>query len=92
MKRTANEHLDRCGRPIRIGDQVRVSKSLGSIFGDREYRAMFRRCAGRVFTVVGWDYTGMAWIPISRGEVLSIETRLLKVVGRNGRDRRPIHQ
>jgi hypothetical protein len=70
---------------FRTGDVVRVAKYLGTTFAHREYRASFRRCAGRVFPIVGWDATGLVWIPLGRGEVLSVSPALLSLVHRRGR-------
>ena len=67
---------------LRTGDVVKVAKHLGAITAHREYRASFRRCAGRIFPIVGWDTTGLAWIPLGRGEVLSVSPGLLSLVRR----------
>lgn len=79
-----NEHRRQSSAPVlRTGDLVLVSKHLGTTLAPREYRASFRRCAGRVFPIVGWDVTGLAWIPLKRGEVLSVSPALLKLVRRS---------
>lgn len=75
-------HLDRVGRVIRLGDLVRVARSLGCVTPSREYRRSFRLCAGRVLQVLGWDQAGLLWIPLRHGEVLSVEPHILLVVGR----------
>ena len=67
---------------LRTGDIVRVAKHLGTARSHREYRASFRRCAGRIFPIVGWDTSGQAWIPLGRGEVLSVPPDLLRLVRR----------
>jgi hypothetical protein len=79
--------LDRVGNKIRVGDFVRVAKYLASPRAHREYRGAFRQCSGQIFPVVGWDTTGLAWISLRRGEVLSVAPELLVVV-RRGRSRR----
>ena len=68
--------------PFRTGDIVRVAKHLGTMKVHREYRASFRRCAGRAFPIVGWDMTGLPWIPLGRGEVLTVSPELLSLVRR----------
>lgn len=70
---------DAKGKVIAVGDLVRVAKTL-SAPAVAEYRRSFKRCAGKVFPVVGWDQTGLAWIPLGRSGVLSVEPRLLSVV------------
>ena len=65
------------------GDFVRVAKYLGDPRAHREYRASFRRCAGRVLPIVGWDTTGLAWLPLGRGEVVSVSPELLRLVRRS---------
>src|SRR6187549_1987928 len=67
---------------LKTGDIVRVAKHLGTARSHREYRASFRRCAGRIFPIVGWDTSGQAWIPLGRGEVLSVSPELLRLVRR----------
>ena len=79
---TAHRRADRSGRVIRTGDYVRVGRAVGSLGINRDYQRSFRQCQGRIFRVVGWDKTGLAWIPLRNGEVLSIEPRLLSVVRR----------
>ncbi len=65
--------FDRAGTPICVGDFVRVARCLYSVIAHQEYRADFRRCAGRILPVVGWDSTGLAWIPNGNRGVLSVE-------------------
>ena len=83
----ASSKFDRAGIQIRVGDFVRVAKYLASPRAHREYRGVFRQCSGRVFPVVGWDATGLAWIPLRGGGVLSVAPELLLVV-RRGRNQR----
>src|SRR5258706_9724293 len=77
---------------FRTGDLVRVAKHLGTSRAHREYRAGFRRCAGRVFPIVGWDSTGLPWLPLGRGEVLTVSLELLRLVRRRNQSgmRRPL--
>jgi hypothetical protein len=86
IHRRRGAKLDRVGTPICVGDFVRVAKCLYSVTAHQEFRADFRRCAGRVFPVVGWDQTGVAWIPNGKMGVLSVEPQLLRVVRRGGRN------
>jgi hypothetical protein len=65
------------------GDLVRVSKHLGTSRAHPEYRASFRRCAGRVLPIAGWDRTGLVWLPLGRGEVVSVAPELLQLVRRH---------
>ena len=83
--------LDKVGNKIGVGNFVRVAKHLAVPRANREYRASFRRCAGRMFEVMGWDTTGLVWVKQRRGEVLSIEPGLLLVV-RRGRNRRDANE
>ena len=64
------------------GDFVRVAKRASLFHAHREYRLSFRQVAGRVFPIVGWNVTALAWILVRRGEVLSVEPELLVVVRR----------
>jgi len=74
--------VDCGGRRIDIGDEVRVARCLGGLGSHPEFRRAFRRVAGRLTTVVGWDSTGGAWIPVHSREVLTIEPHLLRLVRR----------
>src|SRR4029077_8655417 len=83
------DQSDRAGRAIRIGDYVRLPRSVH--FGaHRDYRQTYRRVSSRVLPVIGWDATGLAWVPIGKWEVLSVEPRLLQLVRRARIKRRPI--
>ncbi len=80
---------DRVGRAIRIGDFVRLPRAVP--FGvHRDYRQTYRRFSSRVLPVIGWDTTGLAWVPIGKWEVLSVEPHLLQLVRRTRIKRRPI--
>lgn len=74
---------DCVGRPIAVGDKVRIARSLRARGSHPEFRRAFRKVAGRFKTVVGWDRTGGAWVQIRRHEVLTIEPHLLKVIRRH---------
>ena len=74
--------LNTARRQIKVGDFVRIAKCLGTLRAHRDYRRVFRQIAGQVFPVVGWDATGLAWIPLRGGEVLSVAPELLVVVRR----------
>ena len=78
----AFSQLETARRRIRVGDFVRIAKHLGTLRADRDFRRVFRQIAGQVFPVVGWDATGLAWIPLRGGEVLSVAPELLVVVRR----------
>ena len=73
--------LDHRGRNLQVGDVVRVARTLGGV-AHADYRKVFRRVAGRITTIVGWDATGGAWIPIQGCEVITIEPHLLRVIRR----------
>ena len=78
--------LDRNGRELKVGDLVRVARDYGAIGGDHDFRRSLRRCTGRVLPIVGWDVTGLAWLPLRRPEVVSVPPRLLTLI-RRGRVR-----
>ena len=83
------DQSDRAGRVIRIGDYVRLPRSVH--FGaHRDYRQTYRRVSSKVLPVIGWDTTGLAWVPIGKWEVLSVEPRFLQLVRRTRIKRRPI--
>jgi hypothetical protein len=81
--------VDRHGREIRVGDLVLVAKAPRVVGGDSEYRRNFRQCSGKVLPIVGWDSTGLAWLPL-RGDhgVLSVAPSLLSIVRRSRSTRR----
>ena len=86
---------DKNGHALIVGDIVRVPRAIPTRDTIREYRQSFRRWAGRLARIVGWDVTGAAWIPVGPGEVLSVEPRLLTFLRghncteRNGQTRVP---
>jgi hypothetical protein len=80
LHKSHNRHI----RRLKVGDRVKVATSLRGL-AHPDYRKVFRRVAGRVTIVVGWDATGGAWIPIQGCEVLTIEPHLLRVVRRGKR-------
>src|SRR5690349_5684547 len=73
----------RHGREVRVGDLVLVARGPGFVGGQGDYRRDFRRCSGKVLPVVGWDSTGLAWLPLRGCAVLSVAPHLLIVVRRN---------
>jgi hypothetical protein len=80
---------DRAGRAIRIGDFVRLPRSV-HFKAHRDYRQTYRRLSRRVLPVIGWDTTGLAWVPIGKWEVLSVEPWLLQIVRRTRIKRKPL--
>ena len=80
--------LDRHGREVRVGDLVLVAKAPCAVGGDSEYRRNFRQCSGKVLPIVGWDSTGLAWLPLRGRAVVSVAPHLLTVVRRNRSTRR----
>jgi hypothetical protein len=82
LRKPPSRGMDRNGRRIQVGDAVMVARNLGAVGVNRDFQKAFRRVAGRVTTVVGWDSTGAAWIPFTGGGVLSVEPHLLSVLRR----------
>lgn len=73
---------DRVGTPIQVGSLVKVDRYGRSYRWHREFRKAYRKLVGQVVTVVGRDAShGVHIAPVADG-VLTLEPRLLKVVGR----------
>jgi len=70
------------GRRIRIGDRVRVARSLRGGYVHPEFLRAFQEVAGQLTTVVGRDTTSGAWVPFRGSEVITLEPYLLKLVRR----------
>lgn len=81
MAKHHRANLDRAGTRIVLGSRVRICVSARLYKAHPEFRRSFRKVAGRIKTVVGWDGTGGAWIDLGRSGVLTVEPQLLKVVG-----------
>ena len=65
-----------------MGAQVKVDRCARGYRWHPEFRRAYRRVAGKVMTVVGCDALGGVHIALGTEGVLTIEPRLLKVVGR----------
>jgi hypothetical protein len=72
------EHFDCAGRSLEVGDRVRVARFLGAPTKTHAvYRKSFRKVAGRLTTIIGWDLHGGAWVPFG-SEVLTVECHRLR--------------
>ena len=85
MKRFCQDFTDRDGMKIRIGDRVRVARTLRGGYVHPEFRREFQKIAGRITTIVGRDITGGAWIPVRNSGVITLESHLLELVRRGRR-------
>jgi hypothetical protein len=75
---------------MNIGDQVRligIPPNLPVGDADLSAKAVFEKCLGNVFTVVGFNPIGLAELPIeavtgSGGETIWVEAEFLEVVSK----------
>ncbi|MGE0882890.1 MAG: hypothetical protein AB7P14_05060 [Blastocatellales bacterium] len=61
------EPIDKLGRPIEVGDWVRLVEVPPSVATmPQETRDIFRRALGKTFKIYEFDEWGMAWLNLSK--------------------------
>ena len=70
--------------PIAVGSRVWVTPFARLYQAHPEFRREFRKVAGQILTVVGFDVTGGVWLGSRRPRVITVDSSLLKIVGMAG--------
>lgn len=72
---------DMRGTPIAVGSRVWVTPFARLYKAHPEFRREFRKVAGQIRTVVGFDVTGGVWLGLGRYQVITVDRSLLKIMG-----------
>lgn len=80
---------DMRGTPIAVGSRVWVTPFARLYKAHPEFRREFRKVAGQILTVVGFDVTGGVWLGSGRSGVITVDSSLLKIMGTAGVRRGP---
>jgi hypothetical protein len=81
---------DMVGTAISVGSRVWVTPFARLYKCHPEFRRELRKIGGQTLTVVGWDVAGGTWLGLGRSGVITVDSHLLRVVGRVSGSLRPM--